>query len=211
VESCGEPALRPTDPQPWTQRCLRCLRLQSGPLSAIRGATPPGKNTLSHANRERDARLAQELFWAVLKHLQNLHPDFGGNRRPRFAFRFKRAVHVVDSTTIQLVARCMDWAKHRRRKAAAKCHVRLDLQTFLPRFALVATAGEPDNQRARELCSAVRAGEIVIFDRAYVDFAHLADLALRDVAWVTPPRITSSIGCGANCRPGRTAPFSATI
>lgn len=55
------------------------LRLQSGPLSAIRGATPPGKSTLSHANRERDARLAQELFWAVLKHLQNLYPGFGGN------------------------------------------------------------------------------------------------------------------------------------
>lgn len=161
------------------------LRLQSGPLSAIRGATPPGKNTLSHANRERDARLAQELFWAVLKHLQNLQPGFGGNRRPRFAFRFKRVIHVVDSTTIQLVARCMDWAKHRRRKAAAKCHVRLDLQTFLPRFAIVDTAGEHDNQRARELCATVRAGEIVIFDRAYVDFAHLADLAMRDVAWVT--------------------------
>jgi hypothetical protein len=161
------------------------LRLHSGPLSAVRGATPPGKNTLSHANRERDPRLAQELFWAVLKHLQNLHPGFGGNRRPRFAFRFKRAIHVVDSTTIQLVARCLDWAKHRRRKAAAKCHVRLDLQTFLPRFAIVDTAGEHDNQRARELCAAVRAGEIVIFDRAYVDFAHLADLAMRDVAWVT--------------------------
>ena len=161
------------------------LRLHSGPLSAIRGATPPGKNTLSHANRQRDPRLAQELFWAVLQHLQNLHPGFGGNRRPRFAFRFKRAIHVVDSTTIQLVARCLDWAKHRRRKAAAKCHVRLDLQTFLPRFALVDTAGEHDNQRARELCAAVRAGEIVIFDRAYVDFAHLADLAMRDMAWVT--------------------------
>jgi len=92
---------------------------------------------------------------------------------------------VVDSTTIQLVARCMDWAKHRRRKAAAKCHVRLNLQTFLPQFAIVDTAGEHDNRRARELCAGVRAGEIVIFDKAYVDFAHLADLAIREVFWVT--------------------------
>jgi hypothetical protein len=29
------------------------LRLHSGPLSAIRGATRPSKNALSHANRER--------------------------------------------------------------------------------------------------------------------------------------------------------------
>jgi hypothetical protein len=161
------------------------LRLHSGPLSAIRGATPPSKNGLSTANRQRTAQLAQDLFWSVLGHLENLHPGFGRGRGPRFAFRFKRVIHLVDATTIQLVARCLDWAKHRRRKAAAKCHLRLDLQTFLPRFALVDTAGEHDNLRARELCAGVRAGEIVIFDKAYVDFAHLADLSLREVCWVT--------------------------
>lgn len=161
------------------------LRLHAGPLSAIRGATAPSKNALSHANRERNPAMAEALFWTMLEHLQTLHPGFGARPRPRFAFRFKRLIHVVDSTTIQLVARCMDWAKHRRRKAAAKCHVRLNLQTFLPRFALVDTAGEHDNRRAHELCAGVQAGEIVIFDKAYVDFAHLADLSLREVFWVT--------------------------
>jgi hypothetical protein len=161
------------------------LRLHSGSLSALRGATPPPKNTLSHANRRRDPKMAEQLFWAVLAHLQTLQPAFGGNRRPKFAFRFKRLIHVVDSTTIQLMARSLDWARHRRRKAAAKCHVRLDLQTFLPRCAIVATAGEHDNRRARELCAKVQAGEIVIFDKAYLDFAHLADLSQRDVFWVT--------------------------
>lgn len=161
------------------------LRLHAGPLSAIRGATPPSKNGLSTANRERPAQMAQDLFWAVLGHLQQAHPGFGGRRRPKFAFRFKRAIHLVDATTIQLIARCLDWAKHRRRKAAAKCHLRLDLQTFLPRFAIVDTAGEHETRRAHELCAGVRAGEIVIFDKAYVDFAHLADLAMREVFWVT--------------------------
>ncbi len=161
------------------------LHLHAGPLSAIRAATPPSKNALSHANRERNPQLAEQLFWTMLEHLQQLHPGFGARRRPQFAFRFKRLIHVVDSTTIQLVARCMDWAKHRRRKAAAKCHVRLNLQTFLPRFAIVDTAGEHDNRRAHELCAGVAAGEIVIFDKAYVDFAHLADLSQREVFWVT--------------------------
>ena len=121
----------------------------------------------------------------MLEYLQTLQPAFGGNRTPRFAFRFKRLIHVVDSTTIQLMARSLDWAKHRRRKAAAKCHVRLDLQSFLPRCAIVDTAGEHDSRRARELCASVQAGEIVIFDKAYVDFAHLADLSSREVFWVT--------------------------
>jgi hypothetical protein len=161
------------------------LRLHSGLVSTLRGAKPPCKNTLSHANRTRDAEMAERLFYWMLEHLQRLQPGFGGNRRPRFVFRFKRLIHVVDTTTIRLMARSLDWAKHRRRKAAAKCHVRLDLQTFLPRCAIVESAGEHDNRRARELCAAVAPGEIVIFDRAYLDLAHLADLSLREVSWVT--------------------------
>ena len=77
------------------------LRLRSGPLSAVRGATPPSKNALSTANRERSAQMAQDLFYAVLGHLEKLHPGFGRERRPRFAFRFKRVIHLVDATPIR--------------------------------------------------------------------------------------------------------------
>lgn len=162
------------------------LRLHSGPLSAIRGATPPSRNGLSTANRDRPAALAEQLFWQTLAHLKALSPGFaGGPAGKRLAHRFKCAIHVVDSTTLQLVANCLDWAKHRRRKAAAKCHLRLDLHSFLPRFALIDTARDNDAKRAREVCAGIRAGEIVLFDKAYVDFAHLHDLNERGVFWVT--------------------------
>jgi hypothetical protein len=162
------------------------LSLHSGPLSSLRGATPPTRNNLSHANKVRSADLAEKLFWAVFEHLGDLSPRFvGGQSGKRFARRFKRTIHLVDSTTIPLIASCMDWAKHRRRKAAAKCHLRLDLQSFLPRFAIVDTARHHDAKRAREMCAGIRAGEIVIFDKAYIDFGHLADLSLREVFWVT--------------------------
>jgi hypothetical protein len=179
------------------------LSLNAGPLSAIRGATPPSKNALSHANRQRDASMAEALFWRMLEELQHLAPAFSRGRRPRFAFRFKRLIHVVDSTTIHLVARCMDWAKHRRRKAAAKCHVRLNLQSFLPHFAIVDTAREHDNRRARELCAGVRAGEIVIFDKAYVDFSHLGDLTMREVFWVTRAKDNLDYRVVQKFQPGR--------
>ena len=161
------------------------LGLHSGPLSAIRGATVPKRNTLSHANRQRDPVMAEKLFWQMLEHLQGLCPGFGQGRRPRFAFRFKRLIHLVDSTTIQLVANSLDWAKHRRRKAAAKCHLRLNLQSFLPRFAIVDTARHSDAKKAWELCAGLLAGEIVIFDKAYLDLLHLFDLFKRGVNWVT--------------------------
>src|SRR5579862_4383596 len=81
------------------------LRLQSGPLSAIRGATPPSKNGLSYANRERDASLAEKLFWATLGHLKDLNPAFfagGGGRNSQLARRFRRTIRIVDATVVQL-------------------------------------------------------------------------------------------------------------
>ncbi len=162
------------------------LRLHSGPLSAIRGATVPSPNDFSHANRNRPALMAETVFWQVLEQLQRIKPAFGiGGQGQGLARRFRRAIHVVDVTVIELVASCMDWAKHRRRKAAAKLHLRLNLQTFLPNFAIVDTAGEHDSKRAQEVCAGICEGEIVIFDKAYVDFGHLAELDERGVYWVT--------------------------
>jgi hypothetical protein len=80
---------------------------------------------------------------------------------------------------------CIDWARHRRRKAAAKLHVRLDLHSLLPSFVLVESAKAADSIRAAEVCAGVKPGEIVIFDRAYVDFVHLNVLTEDGVFWVT--------------------------
>lgn len=160
------------------------LHLHAGPLSTIRGATPPSRNGLSHANKVRTAEMAEQLFWKMLDHLCSLSPEFAGGRRRAPLHRFKRAVHIIDSTVIQLVANCLDWASHRRRKAAAKCHVRLDFQSLLPRMIIVDKARPHDNVHARGLCAAVKQGEIVIGDRAYLDLEHLLDLSQRGVFWV---------------------------
>lgn len=161
---------------------LKCHRPK---LARIRGATPPAKNTFSHANREREGTMARALFWEILSHLRSLRPDFGGRTFKGVPRRFKRAVYAMDSSTIRLAINCIDWARHRRRKAAAKLHLRLDLQNFLPAFARVDTAAHNDNKRARELCAGLKSGEIAVFDRAYIDFAHLFDLLCRGVFWVT--------------------------
>jgi hypothetical protein len=111
------------------------LALHSGPVSAIRGATAPKRNTLSHANRKRNPILAEKLFWQTLEHLQKLCPGFGRGRRPR--------------------------------------------------FALVDTARHSDAKKAWEVCAGLLAGEIVVFDKAYLDLLHLFELFQRGVSWVT--------------------------
>ncbi len=168
------------------------LRLHQGDLNTIRGATAPSRNNLSHANRERDAVFAEKLFWAQLEYLRTLTPNFArGRGRP--LRRFKRAIHAVDSSTIKLIMNCYGWAQHRRRKAAAKLHLRLDLQSFLPGYGVVDKAKGHDNQMARELCAGLKAGEIAVFDMAYVAYEHLNELTTRGVWWVS--RVPARIAC----------------
>ena len=164
-----------------------CLRFHSGYLAQIRDCTPPSRNGLAHANAKRDASMAEELFWDTFKDIKEKYPAFitGSRQYPGLPHRFKRAIHIVDSTTIQLIAKCMDWARHRQQKAAVKMHLDLDLKSFLPNLAIIGPAKDSDSKKARELCAPVRAGEIVVFDRAYVDFGHLHDLTMRGVTWVT--------------------------
>ena len=162
------------------------LRMNRGALATIRGATPPSRNNLSHANKVRDAQMAEALYWAIMEHLMKQSPGFAkGKIRRGYLRRFHKAIYAVDSTTIQLVANCLDWAKHRRRKAAAKCHLRLNLQSFLPACAIIDTAKFHDASKARDICAGLEDGEIVIFDKAYVDFVHLGELTDRGVDWVT--------------------------
>jgi len=120
-------------------------------------------------------RIAEELYWAVSEHLHALSSSFGGRNYKGMPRRFKKVIHAVDSSIIKLVVNCMDWAKprrRRRRKAAAKLHLWLNLQSFLPTFAIVNMAKESDSRKACEVCAGLKSAEIVVFDKAYVDFSH---------------------------------------
>ena len=162
------------------------LALRHSRLSLLREAAPPKRNTLSHANRTRDPALMQKLFWETLDSLTKQSPRFGpSGRYVAVPYKFRKAIHAIDSSTISLVANCLDWAKHRRRKAAAKLHLTLNLQTFLPTIAIVEEAAHHDATRAGELCAPLKEGEIAVFDKAYVDFKHLFKLDERQVFWVT--------------------------
>ena len=140
------------------------LRHHGAKLFTIRGATVPSRNGLSYANKTRTADMMEALFWKMLTHLQNQSPGFGPSGRyqglPR---RFKKTIHSIDSSTIALVANCMNWAKHRRRKAPAKLHLRLNLQTFLPGFAVIEEAAHHDSSRMVALCAGLQEGAMVFY------------------------------------------------
>ena len=172
------------------------LRNHSGKLFQIRQATPPSRNGLSHANKIRSAAMAKELFWKTFEHLQKQNPKFGmGKKYSGLPHRFKSSIVAVDSTIITLVVNCIDWAKHSRRKAAAKMHLSLSLNNFLPRVAVVTAGNKHDSSCARELCANLKDGEIALFDKAYIDYGHLYHLHSRGVFWVTraPKKMNYSV------------------
>jgi hypothetical protein len=169
-----------------------CDSLQNhhGSLSQIRNCTPPTRNGFSHANRTRNADMAEELFWVTYNELKLTDSGFfnGSRNYPGVPHRIQRMIYAFDSSTISLTANSIDWARHRRRKAAAKMHTGLNMQSFMPDFVIVKSAKDSDPKTAWELCSSLKDGEIAVFDKAYVDFLHLNHLHLKGISWVTRPK-----------------------
>jgi IS4 transposase len=160
-------------------------RLHEGELNRIRGAVAPKCNTFSNANRTRDPIIAEQLYWETFKYLEQICPSFTGSKRNRkYLSRMRRKIEAIDSTTLKLSLDCIDWAKHRRKKAAAKTHMRIDTASMLPRFAVVEEASHHDSTRAAQLCSDMSAGDVLTADRAYVDLSFLFDLHERGIFFV---------------------------
>jgi len=161
------------------------LRLHEAELSRIREATAPKRNTFSNANRTRDPEIAETLYWSMLEHFQSICPSFTqGSKYGGFIYRIKRNIFAIDSTTLKLSMNCIDWARHRRKKAAAKTHMTLNVRCMLPSFAVVEDAAHHDSTRAGALCASLKDGDILLADRAYVKFDFLSDLSGRGIFYV---------------------------
>ena len=165
------------------------LSLHEPEFLRIRGATAPKRNTFSNANRTRDPAFAEDLYWTLFDYLQEICPGFTQYRKHSgFIFRLKREIFAMDSTTLQLTLASIDWARHRRKKAAAKCHMRLNIGSFLPTFAVVEDAAHHDSVRADVLCAGMVTGDVLLADRAYVDLEFLSGLNTRGIFFVLRPK-----------------------
>ena len=154
-------------------------------LFRVRGLLPARRNTFSNANRTRDPAVAEQLFWDMYERLRSMVPAFLHPKHKGRLSRFRlRRIVAVDSTVLQLTHKAIDWAKHRRRKAAAKLHMVCDVASRLPVFACLTPTKVADCRKIMVLCAHLAAGDIAIFDRAYNDFASLAELDRRDVFFV---------------------------
>ena len=108
------------------------LRANRSRVACIRGATPPRRNGLSHANKKRSSKMAEELFWTMSDYLQSLQPGFGGTAFRKLPRRFKRTVYAIDSTTLKLFANCNGLGKAPPEKGGGQAAPELEPATLSP-------------------------------------------------------------------------------
>lgn len=119
----------------------------------------PKKSTLSYANSRRPWQLYEDVFYLLLDRCRQ---HSRGHR-----FRFRNKLYSLDATLIDLSLSLFDWARFRQTKGAIKLHLLLDHDGYLPTFAHLTGAYEPDLKVARMLD--FPPGSIVVFDRGYND------------------------------------------
>jgi hypothetical protein len=147
-----------------------------GKLKHLGIETAPNKSTLAYANENRPWQLYQTVFEQLLGVCM---AEAKGKKK----FRFKNKLLSLDSTSIDLCASLFDWAKYKSTKGAAKVHLLLDNEGYLPCFACITDGKSHDITVARKL--KFQPGTILAMDKGYVDYDWWARLTDQGVYFVT--------------------------
>lgn len=136
----------------------------------------PSKSTLSYANKNRPWQMYRDLFFETYDWCRS-------TTSVKHKFRFKNKLLSLDSTTISLCLSLFPWAKYRRTKGAAKLHLLLDHDGYLPSYAYLSNGKKHDVSVARKFPLA--SGSIVTMDRGYNDYSLFSFWIERGVYFVT--------------------------
>ncbi len=145
----------------------------------------PRRSTLSDANKRRPESFFESVYrdlYTTYRHYLSSDSRHGHN--PKWMSRLQ----IIDSTTISLFSNLLfkgvgRHPKTGKKKGGIKVHAVIHANEGVPsdvRFTSAATNDsfmlKPDNQNR---------GEIVAFDRAYIDYAKFEELSVRGVVYVT--------------------------
>ena len=142
-----------------------CLRVAKPKLYHMGIRSNVSRNTLAHANENRDWRIYADFAQVLIKIARELYAD------EDFGLELENAVYAFDSTTIDLCLSVFPWAKFRKNKAAVKLHTLLDLRGNIPVVISITNGKIHDVNALDDLVFEL--GAIYIFDKAYIDFARL--------------------------------------
>lgn len=152
--------------------------------------------TLARCNEKQPHTLYEELFQRLLARCQSMAPR---NK----AFNLDGKIYLLDASLVELSLSLFPWAKYQKNKGAAKLHVGLDADGYLPAFADLTEGKEHEINHAREL--ELPKGSYVVFDRGYTDYTWYQDLCEDEVFFVTRLKSNAIVTPGRRRR-GRKSP-----
>ena len=152
--------------------------------------------TLARANEQQPHQLYEALFQKLLGRCQGLAPR---NK----AFKLKGKIFLLDASLVELTLSLFPWATYRKTKGAAKLHIGLDADGYLPAFVNLTNGKEHEVNWARNLD--LPKGSYVVFDRGFTDYTWYEELTENDVFFVTRLKSNAVVKPG-QCRRGRKSP-----
>jgi hypothetical protein len=119
----------------------------------------------------------EQLFAELLSLCMSVRP---GKKKK---FRFKNPLLSMDASIIELCINMFPWAEYQHGKGAAKLHMVLDHDGYLPVFADITEGNCPDIKVAQSLD--FPRGSIVVMDRGYIDYGMFQRWTDKGVYFVT--------------------------
>lgn len=174
---------------------VACLGTQGHNLYHL-GVKRFSRATLARANEQQPHQLYESLFEKMLGRCQTLAPR---NK----AFKLKGKIFLLDASLVELTLSLFPWATYRTTKGAAKLHVGLDADGYLPAFVDLTAGKDHEVNWARNLD--LPKGSYVVFDRGFTDYAWYEELSEDSVFFVTRLKSNAVVKPG-KCRSGRKSP-----
>ena len=153
-----------------------CLRAHRDKLYHLGLRGGMARNTLAHANQQRDWRLYADFAHALIRIARPLYAE------DDLGLELDHTVYALDSSTIDLCLSVFPWAHFRQTKAAVKLHTLLDLQGSIPTFIHISD-GKLHDVNVLDLLLP-EPGALYVMDRAYLDFQRLFALAMAAAFFV---------------------------
>jgi len=154
-----------------------CLRAHQPKLYHLGFRGRISRNTLAHANQQRDWRIYADFARILIARARALY------QHEPFGVEFDETVYAFDSTTIDLCLSLFPWAQFRRHKSAVKLHTLLDLRGNIP-TAVYVTGGQVNDMKLLDQLLP-EAGAFYLLDRGYVDYRRLHGLQQACAFFVT--------------------------
>jgi len=143
-----------------------CLKAQKSKLYHLGFSSCFSKTSLARINENKDWRIYRDFAHILINEARKLYV-----KKTEFHLELDGACYAIDSSTIELCLNIYKWAKLKKKRAAARLHLQLDLNGNIPAFFDITTAKVHDIKFLDSID--IETGAYYIMDRGYIDYERL--------------------------------------